>query len=42
MTTLAMSNIPALSYEVGLCGCSQIDSVLEPITTAVMIIVAIL
>lgn len=42
MTTLGMSNIPALSYEVGLCGCSQIDSVLEPITTAVMIIIAIL
>lgn len=42
MTTPDVSSIPTLSFEVGLCGCSQIDSVLEPVTTAVMIIIAIL
>ena len=42
MTTLDVASIPTLSFEVGLCGCSQVDSVLEPVTTAVMIIIAIL
>ncbi len=42
MTTMDVAAIPVLSFDVGLCGCSQLDSVLEPVTTAVMIIIAVL
>jgi len=42
MTTLDIATVPALSFDVGIFGCSQMDSVLEPVTTAVMIIIAIL
>lgn len=34
--------LPDLAVEVGLSGAAQLDSVLEPVTIGVMIIVAIL
>lgn len=34
--------LPQLAVEVGIPGTSQLDSVLEPVTIAVMIIIAIL
>lgn len=38
----AASMIPELAMDVGMCGAGLMDSSLEPVTVAVMIIIAIL